>query len=512
MSRSVRRVLSKPWSLVTTRALASTLACFALASCGGATTDPSTASPDVDSVSEEELVSFHGIEARSVDRSLPEVDTIGYDVDLAFLGEAPRELDGRTVRTPVFAASVTVTYVATSPLSSLVIDFKKPRLAKVTSAGKPLAFAAQDDEHVRVSLGKTVRPGTGFKLTYTYEILPKEIDARETEDGGLVLTSRSVYSASWPRKGRFWLPLRDAPRDGAMFAARLTFPSEYTVVSNGVEKGATSGSSGTKTWSFELLTQVPTYAFFVGASKDWVRKDARSSSGVPVPSWMTPASEAKRDLVLDPAIRAIGFLESTYGPFPFPRAGFVEAPTTWGGGGMEHATVVAIDPTDLRGPVDEAQHTAIHELCHHYSGDGVRIDSWADFWLSEGFTEYLTHRAMEAVLGKEVADARWTGTIAEARRTAALHPLRPRPPAGKDDIDVRDIFDGVVYVKGAWVLRTLEKAVGRARFDAFLKGWFTRHMSGHVTTEDLRRELEGELGTSFTKLFDDAVYGTALPE
>ena len=512
MSRSVRRVFSNIRSLLTTREFASALACFGLVSCGGVTTEAGTTPSDVESVSEEEPVSFHGIEARTVDRSLPEVDTIGYDVELAFLGEAPREIGGRIAQTPVFSASVTVTYVATSTLSSLVIDFKKPRLAKVTSAGKLLAFSAPDDDHVRVALGKTVREGTGFKLTYTYEILPEEIDAREKEEGGLVLTSRSVYSASWPPKGRFWLPLREGPRDGAMFAAKLTFPNDYIVVSNGVEKGTTSGGSGTKTWSFELLTQIPTHAFFVGASKDWVREDAWSSSGVPVPSWVTPANEAKRDRVLTPAIQAIGFLESTYGTFPFPQAGFVEVPTTWGGGGMEHATVVAIDPAEFRGPVDQAQHTAIHELCHHYSGNGVRIEYWADLWLSEGFTEYLTLRSIEAVLGKDVSDARWTATIADARKTSSVHPLRPRPAADKADVDMREVFDQLVYVKGPWVLRTLEQTVGRARFDAFLKGWFTRHLAGHVTTEDLRRELEAELGTSFTKIFDDAVYGTALPE
>ncbi|HRH00856.1 MAG TPA: M1 family aminopeptidase [Polyangiaceae bacterium] len=458
-------------------------------------------------VAEEELISFHGVSASDVDRSLPEVDTIGYDVTLAYRGEETRSVSGRSLRTPVFSATVTAAYVATAPITSLVVDFTQPHLGRVSSGSRTLAFEAVDRDHVRVSLGKTVRAGTGFRLTFAYDVLSREIDDREREDGGLVVTPTSMYSASWPRKGRWWLPLRDSPRDGAMFTAKLTFPEQYTVVSNGAERSV-STDAGMKTWRFELLTPTPTYGFFVGASTDWVRADATSAGGVPMPSWVTRAHASRRDDVLGGTPKALDFLVSTYGAFPFAQAGFVEVPTTWGGGGMEHPTVVAIDPSDFAGSAAEARHTAIHELCHHYSGNGVRIANWADFWLSEGFTEYLTHRSLEAVYGKTVSDARWRTTISEARATAAQHPLRPR----NDALDVREIFDGVVYVKGAWVLRTLEEAVGREAFDAFLKGWFTRHKYKAVTTDMLQKELEAELHRSFDALFTSAVYGTGLPE
>ncbi len=473
--------------------------------CGGVDVVPEVEGADV---SEEELVSFHGITARDIDRTLPDVDTIGYDVALTYRGEETRTLAGRSVKTPVFAATVTVAYVATAAISSLVVDFRQPHLGRVSSGTKTLAFRTDDADHVRVALGKTVRAGAAFRLTFAYEVLSREIDDRETEDGGLVVTPTSMYSASWPRKGRWWLPLRDSPRDGAMFAAKLTFPEAYTVVSNGAQKSVESAAGGMKTWSFELLTPSPSYGFFVGASTEWVRADARSPSGVPMPSWVTRAHVGKRDDLLGGTPKALEFLESTYGAFPFPQAGFIEVPTTWGGGGMEHPTVVAIDPADFTGKIADGQHTAIHELCHHYSGNGVRIATWADFWLSEGFTEYLTHRSIEAVYGKDVADARWKTTLAAAKVSASQHPLRPR----NDALDVREIFDDVVYVKGAWVLRVLETTVGRPAFDAFLKGWFARHKYGAVGTEQLQRELESNLGRSFAALFDGAVYGTGLPE
>lgn len=478
----------------------------ALVACGGA--EPSSAAPgEIATTEEEELVSFRGVRPE-VDTTLPEVDTIGYDVTIAYRGEERRTLGGREVTTPVFSAEVTVAYAVTEPITSLTVDFRTPHLGRVSSGARTLAFSQVDPEHVKVELGRTARAGTGLRLTFAYEILSREIDERESEDGGLVVTPSLIYSASWPRKGRWWLPLRDAPKDGAMFAAKVTFPAEYTVVSNGVPKGEKSAPDGQKTWSFELLEPTPTYGFFVGASKVWVKADARAASGVAMPSWVDARHAGKRDAVLGGTPKALDFLERTYGKFPFSQAGFVEAPTTWGGGGMEHPTVVAIDPLTFGGATEEAQSTAIHELCHHYSGDGVRIATWADFWLSEGFTEYLTHRALEDVYGKERADAAWAETIANARATSSRHALRPR----NDATDVRDIFDGIVYVKGAWVLRTIETKVGRAAFDAFLRAWFEKNMFRAVGTAALKSALDEAFGPKWDALFDGAVYGTALPE
>lgn len=482
----------------------SVLAGLLAAACGGAEA-PVEAPSDV---TEEELVSFHGVSARDIDTTLPEVDTIGYDVALVYRGEEARTVSGREIRTPVFTAEVTVSYVATQPLTSLTVDFKNPHLGRVAQGSRTLAFSQLDADHVKVELGRTVRAGTGLKLTFGYEVLSREIDERESEDGGLVVTPTLIYSASWPRKGRWWLPLRDSPRDGAMFAAKVTFPAEYTVVSNGVAKGTKDEASGAKTWSFELLSPTPTYGFFVGASKEWVRADARAASGVPMPSWVDKAHVSKRQAVLGDTPKALDFLESTYGKFPFSQAGFVEAPTTWGGGGMEHATVVAIDPRTFGGDTEEAQSTAIHELCHHYSGDGVRIATWADFWMSEGFTEYLTLRSVEAVYGKARSDAAWAETIRNAKAQASLHALRPK----NDAIDVREIFDGVAYVKGAWVLRVIENKVGRAAFDAFLKAWFAKNLYRAVTSDMLKTALEASFGKTWDTLFESAVYGTALPE
>jgi leukotriene-A4 hydrolase len=72
---------------------------------------------------------------------------------------------------------------------------------------------------------------------------------------------------------------------------------------------------------------------------------------------------------------------------------------------------------------------------------------------------------MEAVLG-----------LAELREELARLPEKDQ--LLHVDLSVRDPDDGmneIPYEKGSLFLRTLEQAVGRERFDAFLQAYFNEH-------------------------------------
>jgi len=84
-----------------------------------------------------------------------------------------------------------------------------------------------------------------------------------------------------------------------------------------------------------------------------------------------------------------------------------------------------------------------------------------------------TERAdMEAVLGRRQLDEEMAG-LPEHDRVLHL------------DLTGRDPDEGctlVPYEKGALLLRTIEHAVGRERFDAFLRAYFDRFAFQSITT------------------------------
>src|SRR6185369_6189491 len=108
--------------------------------------------------------------------------------------------------------------------------------------------------------------------------------------------------------------------------------------------------------------------------------------------------------------------------------------------------------------------------------------------------------AMEAVLGRLQLDAEMSG-LPETDRVLHI------------DLDGRDPDEGctlVPYEKGALLLRTIEKAVGRQRFDGFLRRYFDHFAFRSITTaeflEFIRRELPNPVP------LDDWIYRPGIRE
>jgi hypothetical protein len=182
-------------------------------------------------------------------------------------------------------------------------------------------------------------------------------------------------------------------------------------------------------------------------------------------------------------------------------------------GGMENPTLTFLTPTFIAG--DRSLNGLVaHELAHSWSGNLVTNAVWADSWLNEGFTSYFENRIMEVLYGPGRASqeaalgfADMEASLAELGRTAPG--TRLHDPSGADE-------SGIVYDKGAVFLRTLERTVGRERWDAYLRSYFDRHAFQPMTSArfltDLRANLVGADAALERKLMlDEWVYQPGLP-
>ncbi|MBI5514966.1 MAG: hypothetical protein HY909_14415 [Deltaproteobacteria bacterium] len=467
----------------------------------GATDDPSV----VDDVV------FRGVNVRSYDRSLPDVDAVGYEIDVA--------VDDRNPGRETFRAAVRGTFVATRSLTQLTLDLEGNELDGVEVEGRAVT-AQRRDGTLTVPLGAAVRAGRGLRVTVRYHGLLGQADSVNPNDfrayGGLMVRQRNragrriFASLNWPSKARRWLAVRDHPRDPALVAWSVTFDRRWTVVANGAQERVTDNPDGTRSWSFASTVPMPTYDLHVAAYDDWVETRGTTPQRGTAVRWLTYSRDARASMELyRGASEAVDFFSSRFGAYAWGTMAWVEAPIF--GGGMEHATVVSMDETLFDDPAT-SRATAIHELAHHWSGNLVPLGSWNDFWLSEGFTEYLTARFIEAHDGPEAGRAHWRGYLSEAlgeELRGTPHPLRPADPEG----DVLSIFDAISYQKGALVLRMLEQRVGAEPFTRFLRGWFERHRGRATTT----RALETELSAAFPSagvpgFFAQWVHGSYHPE
>lgn len=449
-----------------------------------------------------DLTSF----AKAPRDNVPEVDALGYAIDL----RAHTETKGGET----FEATVNGSFVATEAIDRVVLDFEGNQIDRVRVDGND-ASHSRTGARLTIETGKR-KKGEPIEITIDYSGTFAQADGANPNDftayGGLMArqknrAGRTIYSTlAWPYKARRWIPLRDHPKDGAMVTMRLTFPKALQVIANGVKKDDVENEDGSRTWTYEALQSMPVYDFHFAAYDDWSEEQSIAKETNVAVNTLAYSGDKKTALAIAADLpKALDYYASAFGPYRFGNAiQFLEVPIF--GGGMEHATVVSLDET-LFDDAGDARITAFHELAHHWSGNLVRIATWNDFWLSEGFTDYLTSRAVEEIDGIDAARTRWTSLRSRALGFDRSHALRPEG----ESIDVLDIFDDVSYKKGAFVLRMLEARVGRERFTSFMKEWFTTHAFSAATTDEFEKALEAKTKTDFSHFFRSFVYTAGHP-
>ncbi|MEO6573907.1 MAG: hypothetical protein ABIP89_08710, partial [Polyangiaceae bacterium] len=351
--------------------IAVTVAAFAVASAGCAGPNAAPAArpkPERVDAPQDGLV-FHGKSIRDYDHDLPDVDAIGYDADIA--------IDEAHTGHETFRATMIGSFIATRPLTALPLDFEGNEIDGV-SVGTTAARYHREGARVTIDLPGRVETGRALVVTIRYrghffQANPALRDDFRGYGGFMALqknrAGKKIYSTlNWPYKARRWLPLRDHPSDGAMWSVRATFPSAYAVVSNGALKASKPNGDGTTSWQYEALDPMPVYDFYLGAYDGWVERSFVAASGIKG-SYRAYTSDATaaRSLLGDIGA-AMDFYETTFGPFRWDHAGFLEVPIFHGG--MEHATVVGLDES-LFDDARSSRRVAFHELAHHWSGNLV---------------------------------------------------------------------------------------------------------------------------------------------
>ncbi|KAF0040887.1 hypothetical protein F2P81_006785 [Scophthalmus maximus] len=100
-----------------------------------------------------------------------------------------------------------------------------------------------------------------------------------------------------------------------------------------------------------------------------------------------------------------------------------------------------------------------HELAHQWFGNLVTMKWWNEIWLNEGFATYMTYIAVDAIepsfKAKDTCVANNLLTAFEEDALASSHPLSPPEQDVQENYEIFQLFDGIVYSKGAVVLRML---------------------------------------------------------
>lgn len=324
-------------------------------------------------------------------------------------------------------------------------------------------------------------------------------------------TAPFLFTQSQAILARSWIPVQDGPGIRFTYNATVKVPAGLLALMS-AENPREKSENGE--YSFKMEQPVPAYlmALTVG---DVEYKQLGAHTGIYAESSLMEASAFEFAEMEDMLVAA----EELYGKYQWDVYDMIILPPSFPFGGMENPRLTFATPTIIAG---DRSLTALvaHELAHSWSGNLVTNATWDDFWLNEGFTVYFERRIMEALYGADYAEMLadlgyqdLQGTIEDYMKKGQAEDTHL-----KLNLEGRDPDDGmsdIAYEKGYFLLRLLERSVGREKWDEFLKNYFQSNAFKVMTTEAFVDHLKTNLlgNEKYDELKVDAwIYGPGLPE
>ena len=296
-----------------------------------------------------------------------------------------------------------------------------------------------------------------------------------------------LFTQSQAILARTWLPCQDSPGIRFTYNAQVQVPTNFLALmsaENPQEKNKTG------IYHFAMRQPVPAYLMALAVG-DLDFKEISPNTGIYTePIMLQPAYQEFMELP-----RMLEAAENLYGKYLWDRYDLLLLPPSFPFGGMENPRLTFVTPTIITGDRSLTSLVA-HELAHSWSGNLVTNATWNDFWLNEGFTVYFERRIMEALHGKDYADMLKVLGYQDLKHT--LQEIGSQHPDTQLKLNLaeRDPDEGlteIAYEKGNLFLLKIEEAVGRHKFDAFIRNYFETFAFQAMNTETFLSYLNKNL-------------------
>ena len=296
-----------------------------------------------------------------------------------------------------------------------------------------------------------------------------------------------LYTQSESIYARSWIPCADGPGIRFTYNAKVTVPKGLMALMS-AENPQQMNDSGV--YNFRMDIPIPAYLMALAVG-DIAFRAVDERTGV----YTEPAMIDKAHYELADMGKMVHTAESLYGKYRWGRYDVLVLPPGFPIGGMENPKLTFCTPTIIAGDRSLVNLIA-HELAHNWSGNLVTNKTWEDIWMNEGFTVYFERRITEAMTDKTYVDMLWELGYQDLEKAVEEFGKDSRKTWLKADLKGKDPDEGlsdVAYEKGALWLWKVEQAVGREKFDAFLKKYFEEHAFQTITTEEFLAYLNENL-------------------
>jgi len=319
-----------------------------------------------------------------------------------------------------------------------------------------------------------------------------------------------VFSQGESVWSRTWIPCQDSPGIRFTYNAKVTVPKDLLAIMSAVNP---QKKNDTGVYTFKQDKAIPSYLMAIAVG-DIEFQSIDNRTGV----YAEPSMLKKSAWEFAELGKMVVAAEKLYGPYRWGRYDVLVLPPSFPYGGMENPNLTFLTPGVIAGDRSLTSLLA-HELGHSWSGNLVTNATWDDIWLNEGFTTYVEHRIGEAIFGEKEFEMQNVITRKELVDNVAEYGETSPDTRLKVSLTGRNPDDGISmipYVKGYAFLRVIENAVGREKFDIFIKNYFDAHAFKSITTEDFLKYynenlIKGDKALADKIKAEDWIYKPGIP-
>lgn len=236
---------------------------------------------------------------------------------------------------------------------------------------------------------------------------------------------------------------------------------------------------GLLTWKF-YAPNVHDFAW--AADPEFIHDIKKSESGVDLHFFYKPDVNVENWKKLqDDSVGLMDYFEEAIGPYPWKQYSIIQG----GDGGMEYAMCTMI--TGQR-PYPSLFGVTAHEMAHAWFQHLLATNEAKHPWMDEGFTEYITSLAEEAVVGKP---SRYPHKSSYDRYYLLVNSgVEQAQTVHSDRYDYNFAYGASSYSKGSVFLSQLGYIIGKDNLDKTLKRYYEEFKFKHPTPNDFKRVAE----------------------
>jgi aminopeptidase N len=401
------------------------------------------------------------------------------------------------------------------PQTQMILDAKGFDIKSIInkSNGKALQYN-YDGSKLKITLDKKYIRGEKLILVIDYVAKPNEGpvtgSSAITSDKGLFFINplgtenkpMQIWTQGETENNSRWFPTFDKPNERCTQEIAITVENKYSTLSNGKMVSSVKNNDGTRTDTWKQEKAHAPYLFMMAIGEyAWVEDKWEN-----LPLYYIVENEYKpyAKQIFNHTPEMLGFFSKIL-DYKYPWDKYAQIITRdYVSGAMENTSAVIfgefVQKTDQEMIDNDNDAIVAHEMFHHWFGDLVTCESWANLTLNEGFANYAEYLWYEHKYGKDRADMHRMNEMAGYINSSGEQGMHPLIHFGFNNKE--DMFDAHSYNKGGLVLHMLRNYVGDDAFYASLNKYLKDNEYTAVEVDELRMAFEDVTGEDLNWFFN----------